>query len=83
MADERHTREAVESFRLHALGIPEVLAVHHVTGGTDFLIQVAVRDAEHLRDLAMEAFTTQVDVASLETSLIFQEDRKAGLPIPL
>lgn len=79
---ERHTREAVESFRLHALAIPEVLAVYHVTGATDFLIQVAVRDAEHLRDLAMEAFTTHSEVASLETSLIFQEDRKAGIPVP-
>ena len=79
---ERHTREAVESFRAHALAISEVLAVYHVTGGTDFLIHVAVRDADHLRDLAMEAFTTQSEVASLETSLIFQEDRKPGLPVP-
>ncbi len=80
---ERHTRGAVESFRAHALAIPEVLAVYHVTGAKDFLIHVAVRDAEHLRDLAMEAFTTHPGVESLETSLIFQEDRKAGLPIPL
>ena len=78
---KRHTREGVESFRAHALEIEEVIAVYHVTGNKDFLVHVAVRDSEHLRDLALEAFTTRPEVANLETSLIFQGDRKAGLPI--
>ena len=78
---KRHTREAVESFRDHALRVDEVLAVYHVTGGKDFLVHVAARDAEHLRDLALEALTTRPEVANLETSLIFQGDRKTGLPI--
>jgi DNA-binding Lrp family transcriptional regulator len=78
----RHTREAVESFQAHALATREVMAVYHVTGARDFLIQVAVRDADHLRDLALEAFTTHPEVANLETSLIFQGHHKPGLPIP-
>lgn len=78
---KRHTRKAVESFRAHALTIEEVIAVYHVTGDKDFLVHVAARDAEHLRDLALEAFTTRAEVANLETSLIFQGDRRAGLPI--
>ena len=78
---KRHTREAVESFRAHALGIEEVTAVYHVTGDKDFLVQVAVRDAEHLRDLALEAFTTRREVANLETSLIFESITKNPLPI--
>ena len=78
---KRHTREAVESFRAHALEINEVMAVYHVTGSRDFLVHVAARDAEHLRDLALGAFTTRPEVANLETSLIFQADRKAGFPI--
>ncbi len=78
---KRHTREAVESFRAHALGIEEVIAVYHVTGDKDFLVQVAVRDAEHLRDLALEAFTTRREVANLETSLIFESANKNALPI--
>ena len=78
---KRHTREAVGSFRAHALGIQEVIAVYHVTGDKDFLVQVAVRDAEHLRDLALEAFTTRREVANLETSLIFESATKNALPI--
>jgi DNA-binding Lrp family transcriptional regulator len=58
-----------------------VIAVYHVTGDKDFLVQVAVRDAEHLRDLALEAFTTRREVANLETSLIFESATKNALPI--
>ena len=78
---KRHTREEVESFRTDALAKTEVIAVYHVTGNRDFLVHVAVRDADHLRDLALEAFTTRPEVANLETSLIFSGDRKGALPI--
>jgi len=78
---KRHTREEVESFRTDVLAKPEVIAVYHVTGNRDFLVHVTVRDADHLRDLALEAFTTRPEVANLETSLIFSEDRKGSLPI--
>lgn len=77
----RHTHDEVEAFRIDALAKPEVIAVYHVTGNRDFLVHVAVRDADHLRDLALEAFTTRPEVANLETSLIFSGDRKGSLPI--
>lgn len=76
-----HSRELVEEFRRHALALPEVLAVYHVAGATDFLVHVAVRDADHLRDVGMDAFTTRPEVANLETSLIFEHFRSPGLPL--
>ena len=78
---KRHTREEVAAFRADALARPEVIAIYHVTGNRDFLVHVAVRDSDHLRDLALEAFTTRPEVANLETSLIFSGDRKGALPI--
>jgi len=68
----RHSRDLVESFREHAMSRPEVLAVYHVAGAMDFLLHVAARDADHLRDLTMDAFTTRPEVGRLETHLIFQ-----------
>ena len=68
----RHSRDLVEGFREHALSRPEVLAVYHVAGATDFLLHVVAEDADHLRDLAMDAFTTRPEVGRLETHLIFQ-----------
>jgi DNA-binding Lrp family transcriptional regulator len=77
----QHSRELVEEFRRHALSLPQVLAVYHVAGANDFLVHVAVRDADHLRDLGMDAFTTRPEVAHLETSLIFEYVRSPGLPL--
>lgn len=76
----RHSREDVEAFHLHALSLDEVRAVFHVTGRQDFVLHVAVRDTEHLRDLAMDAFTTRAEVAHIETSLVYEYDHKPVLP---
>ena len=77
----RHARTEVESFRTHALALPEVIAFFHVTGEADFLLHVAVRDLDHLRELALSAFTTREEVARLETSVIYEHTAKPGLPI--
>jgi DNA-binding Lrp family transcriptional regulator len=77
----RHSKELVEAFRRHALSLPEVLAVTHLAGENDFLVHLAARDAVHLRDLAMSAFTTREEVARIETHLIFEHKRNPRLPV--
>ena len=78
---QRHTRLAVTSFRDHALSLPEVVAVTHLTGAMDFLVHVAVRDTDHLRDLALEAFTTRDEVARLDTAVVYEHVRATTWPI--
>jgi DNA-binding Lrp family transcriptional regulator len=77
----RHARQQVKSFRQHALSLPEAIAVYHVAGQHDFLVHLGVRDANHLRDLAMDAFTSRPEVARIETHLIFEHVPKAALPV--
>lgn len=67
-----HTAAEVERLKEHALAMPEVIGVYHVTGANDFQIHVAVRDADHLRDLAVTGFTTLPEVGHIQTSLIFE-----------
>jgi DNA-binding Lrp family transcriptional regulator len=74
----RHTSAAVEAFRRSMLALPEAIAVFHVAGATDFLVHVAVRDSDELRDLVMRAFTSRPEVAHVETSLIYEHARTAG-----
>lgn len=76
----RHGADEVDRFRRHALDLPEVVSLSHVTGSTDFLVHVVVRSADHLRDLAVSSFTSWPEVAHIETSLVFQHDAKPGLP---
>ena len=44
-------------------------------------MHVAVRDSDHLRDLALDAFTRRTEVAQIETALIFEYRRTGALPI--
>ena len=76
----RHDRESVLAFRAHALTLREVVGLFHVAGRFDFILHLAVRDAEHLRDVAMDAFTARPEVAQLETHLLFEVTR-TELPI--
>ncbi len=77
----RHAREQVRSFRAHALSLHEAIGVYHVAGQHDFLVHVGVRDANHLRDLAMDAFTSRPEVSRIETHLIFEHVPKTQMPV--
>ena len=76
----QHSRAQVKAFWKHVLSLPEVLAVFHVAGTHDFQVHVAVRDAHHLRDLALDAFTTRPEVAHIQTSLIFEWAKGRVMP---
>jgi len=77
---QRHSRDMVETFHGHIMALPEVTAIYHVAGTHDYLVHVSVKDSDHLRDLALDAFTTRDEVAHIQTSLIFGSERKAVLP---
>ena len=75
----RHAPAALKEFTQHVLAFREVIGVYHIAGANDFLVHVAVRDADHLRDL-LGSFTTHPDVAHIETALIFEYTRNPEWP---
>lgn len=77
----RHSREMVDAFHHHLLGLTEVLAFYHVAGADDFLVHVAVRDSAHLRGFLLAAFTQREEVAHIETHLIFEFRRNPEIPV--
>lgn len=77
---KRHYKPDVEAFRSHALDLPEVVRLYHVAGPIDFLAHVWAKDPEHLRDLAMTAFTAREEVSHIETELIFEHISCRELP---
>ena len=78
---QRHSQSDVESFRTHVMALQEVRELYHLAGANDFLVQVWVRDPEHLRDLIMSSFTAREEVAHIETGLIFEHTQSLELPI--
>ncbi len=76
----QHSRTQVKAFWRHLLSLREVRSIFHVTGEHDFLVHILVRDAHHLKDLAMDAFTSRPEVAHLQTSLLFEAAHNPVLP---
>ncbi len=77
---QRHSKANVEAFRSHVMALPEVRELYHLAGANDFLMQVWVRDPEHLRDLIMSEITAREEVVHVETGLIFEHCRSLELP---
>lgn len=77
----QHARSAIASFERHLRTIAEVRDWSHLAGANDYQVHVAVRDAEHLRELVLSAFSSRPEVAHLETALIFSHRRNAAFGI--
>ena len=75
---KQHSRKNFTSFREYVQTLPEVVAAYHMAGENDFLVHVRVRDADHLRDFAIDSFTTRPEVGHLDTSLVFEHLRGAS-----
>jgi len=63
-------REAVESLLDDCAARPETVRVMALTGTTDFIVHVAVRDMNHLRDLVWSIIERR-EVARVQSSLVF------------
>lgn len=77
----KHDREIVDRFLDEVVDIAEVRFAFLVTGRYDLVVHVVVRDMRHLKDLALDRFTTRPGVTRIETSLIFEERRRHELPV--
>jgi DNA-binding Lrp family transcriptional regulator len=72
VALEKHTRDVVDEFLRDMVAIPEVRSAFLVTGAHDMVVHVVVRDMAHLKNLALDRFTSRPGVTQIETSIIFQ-----------
>ena len=76
-----HGGARIEAFRDRLLALPEVLEVYHVGGSQDLIVRVASRDRLHLRGVILDGISVHEEVRHLETSIIFEHIRAAGLPL--
>ncbi|MGE3615292.1 MAG: Lrp/AsnC family transcriptional regulator [Gemmatimonadales bacterium] len=76
----RHRRDRLDKFRREILRLPEVVGLYHLAGRDDFLVHVAMRDADQLREFLLARFTTRAEVTHLETHLIFDHVKNPVMP---
>ena len=78
----KHERAVVDKFLNATESIPEVRRVFLVAGRYDLVVHVAVRDIDHLKNLAFDRFTNQPAVVRIETSIVFDSRVRYELPLP-
>ena len=74
-------RQATESLLEYAAALPETVRVMALTGTTDFIVHVAVRDMQHLRDLIWDLIERR-EVARIQSSLVLARQEGPEL-VPL
>jgi len=76
----KHERSTVDSFMDDVVEIPEVRSAFLITGRYDIVVHIVARDMAHLKDLALDRFTSRPGVAGIETSIVFESTRRHELP---
>lgn len=79
----RHSKEDVEDFKNTMKGNSEVVCIYHMSGNSDFILYIAVKDKDHLRDFVMDQISSLDYVKSVETSLIYDFTFNPLFPIYL
>ena len=76
----KHERQTVDSFMADVVAIPEVRSAFLITGRYDLIVHVVARDTVHLKNLALDQFTSRPGVTRIETSIIFEAVHRHDLP---
>lgn len=76
-----HDRDQIDTFTARVPLLPEVLSTFHTSGSVDYLLHIAVRDTDALRDWVLDNLTTDPVVGHTETTLVFKHI--PGNPGPL
>jgi DNA-binding Lrp family transcriptional regulator len=72
---QSHARSHITEFAASVSKLPEVLNVFFLAGADDFLVHVAARSTENLRDFVVVNLSGNPDIALTETNLIFEHIR--------
>jgi DNA-binding Lrp family transcriptional regulator len=75
----KHDRALVDRFMEEVAQVNEVRALFLISGRYDVVAHVVVRDVAHLRDLALDAFTSREGVEQIETAVVFDKRRSRAL----
>lgn len=75
-----HGEDFYADFERFALGFEEVVGICQVTGKSNFLVRLAVRDATHLRQVVLDELSDHDAVATVETFVILAETER---PLPI
>lgn len=73
---------AATTFQTYVQSLPQTMELFMVSGASDFLAHVAVRDTQALRDFVLDLAKRQ-EIADIRSSVVFEHHRRTTLlPLP-
>ena len=73
--------QVVDEFLNSTAAVPEVRGVFLVSGRSDLIVHVAVRDMEHLKEIISQHFNRHAVVERVETSVVFNHQERHAMPL--
>ncbi len=70
---EKHEVNLVADFRRAIREMPEVIECHFLTGSSDYLLKVAVKNRHALEDFLVNTLTPVPGLSHIQTSLVLSE----------
>lgn len=78
----RHDPTAVAAFSAAVRALPEVIEGYHLTGESDYLLKVIVRNRKHLEQFILETLTPLPGMDKIRTSVVLSALKtKTAVPI--
>lgn len=74
--------QVVDKFLSSTAAVPEVRGVFLISGRSDLIVHVVVRDMEHLKEIISEHFNRHAVVERVETSVVFDHEERHTMPLP-
>jgi len=78
----RHSSDGLNAFADQVIVFPEVLECYHVSGQSDFVIKVVVRDMEAYNRFLLDKISTVPNISKIETSFALSS-RKVSTALPI
>jgi Lrp/AsnC family transcriptional regulator, leucine-responsive regulatory protein len=74
-----HQREPLEQFAERIAELSEVLEAYHLTGGTDYLLKIAVQDIQAVEDFLVNKLAMIPGVDKVHTSMVLSPIKTNGV----
>lgn len=72
------SRSNIEAFRDWVGNLPETVGVFVISGRSDFIVHIAVKDNTALYSFVIDRLTSRAEVADVETSVIYEHVRTSN-----
>lgn len=72
-------RSHLANFMKEMRSLPEVIQVFFLGGSEDFIVHLAVRDNDHVREFVLENLSSNNTVASTRTNMVFEHFDKGPI----